>query len=179
MGAEANDCSRESRSRFRRRPARASRHAGHSCLPCWQLPSDWRNDAILLLSQSPVYRFIPWIDCAPWYQCSRPVNPAVCACPDAPGTSLLRLRTPGGAVPGVHDDRAVPATGSSSGFPETRRNRIPSLPACATTSSPTSKSSSEWSPASAGDFVSTSQPPRSVPRAAPTCCRTCPEPAKT
>src|SRR5437762_9395814 len=46
------------------------------------------------------------------------------------------------------------ATGSCNGFPETRRNRIPSSPACTVTSSPRSKSISERLSASVGGVVS-------------------------
>src|ERR1700730_8712641 len=46
------------------------------------------------------------------------------------------------------------ATGSSSGFPETSRKRIQSLPACTVTSSPRSKSISERLSASVGGVTS-------------------------
>src|SRR5215470_10433559 len=53
------------------------------------------------------------------------------------------------------------ATGSSSGLPETNRNRIPSSPACTINSSPLSNSTSERLSASEGGVVS-SQPTGSV-----------------
>ena len=53
------------------------------------------------------------------------------------------------------------ATGSSSGFPETSRNRMPSSPACTSTSSPASKRTSERLSASFGGVVS-AQPTPSV-----------------
>src|SRR5580704_3625587 len=46
------------------------------------------------------------------------------------------------------------ATGSSSGFPETNRNRIPSSPACTVTSSPRPNSKSDRLLASDGGAVS-------------------------
>src|SRR5579862_5061999 len=46
------------------------------------------------------------------------------------------------------------ATGSSSGFPETSRNRMPSGPACTVTSSPRSNNTSERLSASTGGVVS-------------------------
>src|ERR1017187_6768209 len=53
------------------------------------------------------------------------------------------------------------ATGSSSGFPETSRNLIPSSPAWTTTSSPLSNKINERLPASLGGWVS-AQPTDSV-----------------
>src|ERR1700759_677897 len=46
------------------------------------------------------------------------------------------------------------ATGSCKGLPETRRNRMPSSPACTTTSSPLSKRTREGLPAFEGGAVS-------------------------
>jgi len=53
------------------------------------------------------------------------------------------------------------ATGSSSGFPETRRKRTPRSPACTVTSSPRSKTTSVRSSADVGGFAS-AQPAPSV-----------------
>src|SRR6202023_597299 len=71
------------------------------------------------------------------------------------------------------------ATGSSSGFPETRRNRTPSSPACTSTSSPRSKRISERLSASDGGAVS-SQPTPSVGTASgPDALQNFPPPANT
>src|SRR5258707_1241491 len=71
------------------------------------------------------------------------------------------------------------ATGSCSGLPETRRNRIPSGPACTVTSSPLSKRTSERSSAAVGGEVS-AQPTLSVGTASgPEALQNFPDPAKT
>src|SRR5438874_6076712 len=54
------------------------------------------------------------------------------------------------------------ATGSSSGFPDTSRKRMPSSPACTINSSPRSNSTSERLSASEGGGAVSSQPTGSV-----------------
>ncbi len=54
------------------------------------------------------------------------------------------------------------ATGSASGLPDTSRNRMPCSPACTTTSSPRSNTTSERFPVSSRTVVSRPGSPRSV-----------------
>ena len=71
------------------------------------------------------------------------------------------------------------ATGSSSGFPETSRNRIPSSPACTTTSSPRSKSTSDRLSASDGGAVSSHPTPSVGTASGPDALQNFPPPANT
>src|SRR5213079_2736651 len=71
------------------------------------------------------------------------------------------------------------ATGSSSGFPDTRRNRIPSSPACTVTSSPRANSTSERLSASLGGAVSDQPTPSVGTASGPDELQYFPPPAKT
>ena len=71
------------------------------------------------------------------------------------------------------------ATGSSRGVPETRRNRIPSSPACTVSSSPRSKSTSERLAASEGGFVSAHPTPSVGTESGPEALQNLPSPPKT
>ena len=71
------------------------------------------------------------------------------------------------------------ATGSSSGFPETRRNRMPSSPAWIVISSPRSKSTSERLSASRGGVVSAHLIPSVGTARGTEALQNFPSPAKT
>src|SRR3984893_1131121 len=71
------------------------------------------------------------------------------------------------------------ATGSWSGFPETRRKRIPSSPACTVTSSPRSKSTSERFSALAGGDGSAHPTPSVGTASGSDALQNFPDPAKT
>src|SRR5215475_8085871 len=71
------------------------------------------------------------------------------------------------------------ATGSSIGFPETRRNRIPSSPAWIVISSPRSKSTSVRLSASRGGVVSAHLIPSVGTASGPEALQNFPSPAKT
>src|SRR3984957_20727437 len=71
------------------------------------------------------------------------------------------------------------ATGSPSGFPETSRKRIPSSPACTSTSSPRSKTTSDRFSASDGGFVSSHPTPSVGTASGPEALQNFPPPANT
>src|SRR4029077_251401 len=71
------------------------------------------------------------------------------------------------------------ATGSCSGFPETRRKRIPSSPACTVTSSPRSKSTSVRFSALVGGDVSAHPTPSVGTASGAEALQNFPDPAKT
>jgi hypothetical protein len=71
------------------------------------------------------------------------------------------------------------ATGSPNGLPETRRNRMPSGPACTSTSSPRSKTTSERLSAADGGAVSSHAIPSVGTASGPEALQNFPEPAKT
>jgi len=71
------------------------------------------------------------------------------------------------------------ATGSPSGLPDTSRNRTPSSPACTTTSSPESNSTSDRSSASRGGAVSDHPTPSVGTARGPEALQNFPLPANT
>src|ERR1700716_3373215 len=71
------------------------------------------------------------------------------------------------------------ATGSPRGFPETKRKRIPSSPACTVTSSPRSKTMSDRLSASTGGEVSSHFTASVGTASGPDALQNFPDPAKT